>query len=202
MRLDVDTYEWEPLIEKPLMVERWWNDEPLWLTADLHLGHKNVLEYEPCRKSVCANVAEMCTVLIKNWNTVVGKSHALNLGDLSLTNAEITRSLISGMTGNTRFLLGNHDRCRSLTWWKRIYQHVYDTPIIVDATPSTEQPALVIFSHQPVSLHYMDEYGADYNIHGHMHSKCLASKKHFCVSIEHTNWMPIELKQVITHLRG
>jgi len=40
-----------------------------WFTADLHLGHRNIIEY--CNRPF-ADVDEMNRALIANWNQVVG----------------------------------------------------------------------------------------------------------------------------------
>jgi len=54
----------------------------IWFTADTHLGHENVIRYNPRPFS---STAEMDEALIENWNQVVQPDDAVyHLGDFTL----------------------------------------------------------------------------------------------------------------------
>ncbi len=78
-------------------------------TADLHLGHRNIIDYSgrPFR-----DVDEMNVALIERWNeTVAGDDEVIVLGDFAMGRIEETLPLIGLMHGRKVLLTGNHDRC-------------------------------------------------------------------------------------------
>jgi len=78
-------------------------------TADLHLGHRAIVEH--CHRPF-ASVEDMDTSLIRNINEKVQKSDLLYiLGDLSLGNLETVRGQIESIRCSNIYLIrGNHDR--------------------------------------------------------------------------------------------
>jgi len=81
-----------------------------WFTADLHLGHENILKYCPNRPF--KSILEHDLAIIDEWNTKVQpKDHVYFLGDLTLDpNPEYVRDVIGLLTGTIHIVLGNHDR--------------------------------------------------------------------------------------------
>lgn len=195
--LELADYQWYATPD-PVTVARWWrDDETLWLWSDLHLGHKNILHYEPARRAICNSVSEMDSALIAHHNDMVNpEDHVLNLGDVSLATSDMTKVGVMNLRGRKRLIMGNHDRGRSVAWWRKLFDYAWDTPILVDVA----QDRLVIFSHEPVPLDYMDRFGAELNIHGHTHSKTLKSDRHVCVSVEQTTWLPVSLRSILEML--
>jgi len=80
-----------------------------WIISDLHLGHKSILDFEPCRTTAMRidgfeNHEEW---IIDNWNSVVGKDDTvLCLGDFAFNGVS---DYIEKLNGNIIFILGNHD---------------------------------------------------------------------------------------------
>ena len=65
--------------------------------ADLHFSHKNIIEYE---KRPFENVQQMNETIIKKWNSVVSKNDTVFvLGDVSFTNKEETKEIVSRLNG-------------------------------------------------------------------------------------------------------
>ena len=58
----------------------------------------------------------------------------------------------------------------------------------------------LVLSHVPLhnsSLNHWGEYGESaLNVHGHIHQKPSPSEDHFCVSVEQTNYMPVDLESL------
>lgn len=87
----------------------------VFLTSDLHFGHKNIIEYE---KRPFRNIEDMNAGIIKNWNKVVSNDDMVFcLGDVSFGGAEMTKECVSQLQGKKILIMGNHDRGRSISWW-------------------------------------------------------------------------------------
>ena len=77
-------------------------------TADLHLGHTNVIAY--CDRPF-ANVGQMNAALVAAWNTVVGADDEVwVLGDLAMGRVDESLAVASHLLGHKHLLVGNHDK--------------------------------------------------------------------------------------------
>jgi len=86
------------------------NPEDIYLIADLHLGHANIIRY--CsRPFLISDVREMDHVLIKNWNyTISPVNKVYYLGDLRYgKDALPALQYRQKLKGNITFIQGNHD---------------------------------------------------------------------------------------------
>jgi calcineurin-like phosphoesterase family protein len=80
----------------------------VYYTADLHLGHANVIRF--CDRPF-GSVEEMDEALIENWNAVVrGNDDVYVLGDFFYRNAEPAEPTIRRLKGRKHLILGNHDK--------------------------------------------------------------------------------------------
>ena len=80
----------------------------IFFTADLHLGHENVIQF--CKRPF-ATTDEMDEALIGNWNsTVKAKDEVYILGDLTMRPAAEAHSYLTRLNGRKYFIRGNHDR--------------------------------------------------------------------------------------------
>ena len=92
------------------------------VTADLHLGHRNVIEYTGRPFN---HIAEMNADLIGRWNSTVNDDEVWVLGDVAMGRIEETLPLCGMLTGTKILVVGNHDRpCgtsanRCYEWEKR-----------------------------------------------------------------------------------
>jgi len=78
-------------------------------TADLHLGHRNIIDY--CRRPF-RDADEMNAALIDRWNeTVAADDEVLVLGDFAMGRLVDTLPLVALLHGRKVLLAGNHDRC-------------------------------------------------------------------------------------------
>jgi calcineurin-like phosphoesterase family protein len=84
-------------------------DMARYFTADLHLGHGNIIEY--CGRPF-DDVDEMNAALVDRWNqTVSHGDEVIVLGDLALGRIAETLPLVGRLHGRKVLLAGNHDRC-------------------------------------------------------------------------------------------
>lgn len=81
-----------------------------WVSADLHLGHKNIIK-ETYANRPFKNVIEMNETIINNINSVVKpKDTIIIIGDFALSNKKKVAHWISRIIGYKILILGNHDR--------------------------------------------------------------------------------------------
>jgi len=80
-----------------------------WFTADLHLGHANIIRY--CDRP-WADVDAMDRGLIERWNaTVADGDEVLVLGDVAMGRVDESLALVHELAGTKLLIPGNHDRC-------------------------------------------------------------------------------------------
>ena len=80
-----------------------------YFTADLHLGHRNIIDYSgrPFR-----DVEQMDEVLVERWNaTVAPDDEVMVLGDFAMGRIDETLPVAGVLNGRKVLLAGNHDRC-------------------------------------------------------------------------------------------
>ncbi len=115
-----------------------------WFTADLHLGHRNIIDY--CSRPF-ADVDAMNVALIERWNEVVAADDTVwVVGDFALGKLADTLPLVDLLHGRKVLVAGNHDRCwdghgrRADGWTERYLDAGFDevrqgsTRIDIDGT--------------------------------------------------------------------
>lgn len=89
--------------------------EDVWLTADLHLGHKSILNYRPW-----SNIDKHDNAIIRNICSVVDENDLLIIvGDLTLagpSRSDFVKSIIKRLPGKKILVYGNHDKLRPLKY--------------------------------------------------------------------------------------
>lgn len=90
-------------------------------TSDLHLGHKNVIDFCNRNKKTCGvdfeNVEQMDAFLIDKWNQKVENDDEVYiLGDFSFRSSKDVIDYLKRMKGKKHMIAGNHD----YKWQKNI----------------------------------------------------------------------------------
>ena len=158
----------------------------IYLIADTHFNHSNIIKY--CNRPF-SNIEEMNSIIIDNWNRVVDKGDIVyHLGDFLL--GDDIESFLKGLNGKIYLIRGNHDG-KSIEFYNNIGLEVVPTKTKLDEYK-------IILSHRPLENSQIpDGY---INIHGHIHNAKLDSsfdsKKHKCVSVEVINYRPVEIDNV------
>ena len=149
--------------------------------ADPHFYHKNIIEYT---QRPFTSIQEMNETIINNHNTMINKrDKVFILGDFCLAGKDKTIALAQRLKGYKILILGNHDKGRSLQFWYEVgFQEVIKYPIIVQKQ--------YVFSHEPMPMSQSTPY---INVHGHIHNNVLDSTKHRNVSLDVTDFNPVEL---------
>jgi calcineurin-like phosphoesterase family protein len=80
-----------------------------WFTADLHLGHRNIIRY--CARPY-RDVEEMNRDLVSRWNERVAPQDTVwVLGDVAMGQISESLPLARRLHGTKHLVAGNHDRC-------------------------------------------------------------------------------------------
>ena len=108
----------------------------IFITADNHFGHKNIIKYA---NRPFKTVEEMDRVMIENWNKVVGEDDIIyHLGDFALAPSSYIKEILDNLNGYKILIMGNHDR--GINRMKRlgfdeVYKGIIKTPRIMSHYP-------------------------------------------------------------------
>ena len=147
--------------------------------SDLHLGHKNILNFSPCRFG--RNIDEHDEWIVSQWNSVVNKKDLVYvLGDVCFSGDKL--NLFREMNGNKILIRGNHDRFQTSLYLK-FFSQVYGIIKKYDFW----------ISHAPI---HPQELRGKRNIHGHVHSNSIPDERYINVSVEALNAVPVSLEDL------
>ena len=170
----------------------------IFIVSDTHFGHKNIIN---CCDRPFFSVKHMDDSLIRWWNETVGQDDIVyHLGDFQFgmqTNKETFCEYISKLNGKIHFIKGNHDAPKDVEMSRLASFSEY---IILEAYGKR-----ILLIHYPIhrmAYEYKNphiEY--DLCLFGHVHngpeSYSLCDNKHCNVSLEKTNYRPVELKVLL-----
>lgn len=142
----------------------------IWFSSDMHYGHANVLKL--CNRPF-ANIDEMNTVLINNYNAVVKEDDEVYiLGDVAYrSSANQVTNILRRLNKSRRYLIiGNHDH-KNLK--DPSFRMCFDW--IKDYHEINYNKQLYVMSHYPFASWRGSGHGS-IMIHGHCHSKMDNSK--------------------------
>ena len=135
-------------------------DNLIYFTSDLHLGHKNAIEF---KGRPFSDVEQMNDVLIRNINDTVGVDDELwILGDFSygISKEEVRDLRKQIKCKHVHLVYGNHDKDYSQDYIFQSVQHYKELK-----TPYGK----VILFHYPIMEWNAAHYGT-IHLHGHIHS--------------------------------
>jgi calcineurin-like phosphoesterase family protein len=153
-------------------------NQNIFFASDYHLGHHNVIKYDnrPFR-----NVDEMHSVLLRNWNSVVGINDIVfYLGDLSFGKSELSKWFTHSINGKIHFILGNHDKMKDIVKLNRFESiHPYGCEIWIKdketkSARGSDGYQQIVLSHYPI-LSWNRSHHGSWHIHGHSHQSITKS---------------------------
>lgn len=168
------------------------NNGKVFVCADLHFGHANIIKYED---RPYKDKEDMNEGLIRNWNSVVtDKDTVYVLGDVAFCSKTKATELIARLNGRKILIMGNHDRVKSPQYWLDVgFDFVSPYPIILGGCILRHEPSFDEFT--------SPNNGKLYELYGHVHgspeypNKTAAAA---CVSIERLGYKPALLEDVLT----
>jgi calcineurin-like phosphoesterase family protein len=167
-----------------------------WVAADHHFGHANILNFKRTDGSPLRDfkdIEEHDETLIRYHNELVSPGDRVYLlGDVCINRRSL--ATLARLTGRLVLVKGNHDIFKIEEYVK------YFDDVRAYVVQKDGEGNKVILSHIPIHPDSLDRFGT--NIHGHLHSnKVKNDDRYVCVSLEHTDFKPIEIHQALK-LRG
>ena len=150
-----------------------------WLTSDLHLFHKNIIQY--CNRPF-SDEYEMNEIIVKTWNeTVKAEDRVIVVGDLTAglyDRKQELMDLIPRLSGQKTLVLGNHDHLTS-KWYRSAGFEVVTKSLIEDEILYVHKPAVEC---NPKSVRLRDMHKPRLIVHGHIHRSDPDIPGHFNVA--------------------
>lgn len=155
--------------------------------SDPHFGHERIMSYE---NRPFESVQQMDETIIKNWNNKVKKEHIVYvLGDVSFHVKDKTSEIIHSLNGHKILIMGNHDRRKSVTYWKSVgFDEVSKYPILFEDC--------FLLSHEP--RYEIADKLLYYNLHGHTHGHDFQCTEEifYNVCVERNRYRPVDLDTI------
>ena len=153
-------------------------DQHIYLTSDLHFGHRNVIRF--CNRPF-VDEKHMAEELIEGWNRKVKPNDFIfSLGDFSWwTGRHEVKKLVERLKGRKYFVPGNH--CK-----EGMYELVHDNPDFHECSDVTvlyirgqegdprfadKKVYEIVLSHYPLTCWSHSDYDNCYQFFGHIHSQ-------------------------------
>ncbi len=143
----------------------------IFFTADLHIGHKNILKYLPNRPlAIEQDTLAHDEWLIDLWCSTVGKRDRIYiLGDLTFYKSEEARRLLKRLPGYKYFIYGNHDgSIKSYTNYFQKYVQILETTIRARDVDILQSDLQLVMCHYPL-LDWNNKFQGSVMLHGHCH---------------------------------
>jgi len=168
----------------------------MFVVSDTHFSHRNILAFtdkagNPIRPQF-SSLEEMDETIVDNWNRVVKPTNIVyHLGDFSFGGKQNIAKFASRLNGKKRLILGNHD------YNAKDYVEHFEEVMSFYQTKKHSVP--VVMCHFPLHLSSFQYRVGDrgINLHGHIHEKTLDDPRWVNVCVEHTNFTPIHIEDVL-----
>ena len=152
----------------------------VWLTSDLHLGHKNIHKF----RTQFESEEHHREVIKENYHKVVTKrDKVFFLGDVAFTQ-ECLEDVGTWVAERKVLIVGNH--CVQDIPMSEIVKHF-------DEVYSLLKYKEYWLSHAPI---HPNELRGKYNLHGHVHYASLDDPRYLNCCLENTDYAPIDLNEV------
>lgn len=160
--------------------------------SDQHFGHNNIIKYA---NRPFEDKGHMDRIMIENYfNTVKNDDLVVWVGDVAFSGITECRQMLSNLPGAKVLIMGNHDFDKKNNFKDfGIFKEVYMATVFNMSIK--EKVCNLIVSHYPIQNELLPENTL--NIHGHIHDKT-ADIKNINVSVEKTEYRPIDITDIIT----
>jgi calcineurin-like phosphoesterase family protein len=162
-----------------------------WVAADHHFGHANILTFKREDGTLLrpfSSIEEHDETIVKRHNELVHpQDRVYLLGDVCINRRN--RHILQRLNGRLVLVKGNHD----------IFKLNEYTPFFDDirayVVQKDQEGNKVILSHIPIHPDSLGRFGT--NIHGHLHYQRIDDPRYVCVSLEHTDYRPIQIHEAL-----
>lgn len=162
--------------------------------SDTHFFHANILRFKDDAGNLTrpgfADVNEMNDVMLERWNQIVRKGDRVyHLGDVFMGQREEFQKFWPRLAGQKSLIVGNHDDIpylskggffRKVQMWRKFTEYG------------------LMLSHVPLHESSLGWRGNTLlNVHGHIHHNDSPPGPYLNVSVEKTDYRPVELDELI-----
>lgn len=175
----------------------------IFFTSDTHFSHTNTWALFKTEDGLplrpFTSTEEMDEFMIEQWNkTVKPSAHVYHLGDISMKRPRLVDHVLKRLNGHKRLIRGNHDIFHTKEYLE-YFDEIYGIRVMDN----------IIFTHIPIHPTSAGRFSA--NVHGHIHNpgpnlpavvrlghdgKFLPDMPYINITVEHTNYRPINLAEV------
>lgn len=167
----------------------------IFFSSDLHLGHGNTFEKFKREDGITplrpyTSIDEMNNDIITKHNAVVKpQDHWWCGGDIVINKKYLP--LVKELNGHKRIVMGNHDIWPVEMLLEAGFEKVVAYRVFVDQ---------FIMSHIPL---HPSNVTARFkcNVHGHIHGNYIDDPTYLCVCVEHTDYAPLHMDEVLKRIR-
>lgn len=160
----------------------------IFFTADLHLGHANIIKYA---ERPFSDVHEMNKAITYNWNSKVNSnSIVIVAGDFCFGDPA---PHLKHLNGKIILVLGDHDKA----FKKRNYG--IQTCDILCLTTNEKLP--IIISHWCFRVWRKSHFNS-IHLYGHSHGRLSPIGKSWDIGVDVNNFAPIHLKEIMKIMEG
>jgi calcineurin-like phosphoesterase family protein len=170
----------------------------VWFTSDLHVDHKNIIEY--CSRPW--TFEQQREEIITRWNSRVGLyDDAYHLGDFVFAGSkglQKTLEVIKELNGNITFIRGNH--CQDGLWELIERANLPHVKEICHYKEITVERTKICMFHYPMETWNKAHHGA-WHLHGHSHGSMKPRGRRLDVGIDnHPDRQVFSLAEIKIHM--
>ena len=145
------------------------NPDLVYITADLHLGHKNIIKMQPRPYD---DIDHMNAELINKINSLPEGAHLFHVGDFIWSSKKGFWELFNRISPHVslHFVFGNHDS-HNMT---KMQEELLERPNVIelrDYKNLKHRDGRIILFHYPI-LVWDQRYRGNIHFHGHCHNNC------------------------------
>lgn len=180
--------------------------ERVFLTADQHVGHANIIEY--CGRPF-HSVEEMDAYVIEAWNeTVPPDGIVYHVGDFTLGSLIHAKATLNELNGHICVVPGSHDRwlepihCNVPTGLKTGSGHEVwkgEPLITVEFETDGKYPVVLNLCHYAMRVWPRSHYGS-YLAYGHSHGRLPSEGRSMDVGVDAIGYHPMQLGKFMEEL--
>lgn len=173
----------------------------VWFTADLHFGHKNILEYG--RGEKFNTIEEHDEYIAKTWNENIRPGDRVYiLGDVSFNKPIPSAEIVSNLNGQKFLIIGNHDkRNMSVQEFRDEFVWCRSLKSIGFKLDGLDKKQQVVMCHFPLMSWDMMNMGS-WQLHGHCHGSLVDPgwSKRMDVGLDCNDYKPFNLDDIRTKM--
>ena len=164
----------------------------IWVISDTHFNHENILNFvdkDGNKIRSFHDVHHMNEIMIQNWNKLIRpQDKVYHLGDVYFGSQQSAEHVLSRLNGKKRLIVGNHDTIYGKgNILQKYFQKIYMWRLFKEFN--------MCLTHVPI--HNSSFRKVEYNVHGHIHQQKSPTDQHVCVCVEHTDYAPVPIEEVL-----